>query len=101
MRTSPTGSHSNAAPLEGTSNLSRAVVQPGRTHAWGASVREFESRQPDHGLRFLRHYDADAFFGSRKKSRKTTSTVTAIHAGVAQMADQSWVMAPFGAASLC
>ena len=26
----------------------RAVVQPGRTLAWGARGREFESRQPDH-----------------------------------------------------
>ena len=48
---SPTGSHPKAAPLERTSNLGRAVVQPGRTLAWGARGREFESRQPDHGLR--------------------------------------------------
>jgi hypothetical protein len=27
----------------------RAVVQPGRTLAWGARGREFESRRPDHG----------------------------------------------------
>ncbi len=26
----------------------RAVVQPGRTLAWGARGREFESRRPDH-----------------------------------------------------
>ena len=48
MRISPIGSHPNAAPLERTSNIGRAVVQPGRTLAWGARGREFESRQPDH-----------------------------------------------------
>ena len=32
--------------------ISRDVAQPGRALAWGARGREFESRHPDHFLRF-------------------------------------------------
>ena len=43
--------HQRQPPQRGTagekSKLGRAVVQPGRTLAWGARGREFESRQPD------------------------------------------------------